>query len=455
VGYLWALQDLEVRGNALGLSRWDVPEEFWMLWWRSREHRQFVIDVTVEPAGKGRRGRRLAPEFQRQVMDQMERYGRYPMRGPVALDLSFRAARRNPPGIHRAVKHTLDLLGPALPGTERARRRSVLYRDDRQVKFLYADMDQEWWRQGGDDTAASGLFMVARRASDVAADLGMAVRLHRNGWDEGDEDSLFWVPGLPDEPEPGWPLDPGSSLSPVEQYLADSFRFHHVTDMQEAILARTDASLNWALATYLGDLDAGSRHTDLASILKESRAATRGLLLSDMLTIPLPGLPRATGQSADFVQMTRASLEQFRVQWPLFRSLLVPVTLTFLVIPPVQGKDLDNIALTVLPVAHEILRPHIAPHLLSPTYGDEKQTPWLNDALDRLKSVNARSVRSYQVIELPRSPQDPPEGTLHLALGLHTHHSWWHRATDYLCAAIDHADQRGRLDDSTWRSIFG
>jgi hypothetical protein len=92
---------------------------------------------------------------------------------------------------------------------------------------------------------------------------------------------------------------------------------------------------------------------------------------------------------------------------------------------------------------------------LSPTYGDEKQTPWLNDALDRLKSVNARSVRAYQVIELPRSPQDPPEGTLHLALGLHAHRSWWHRATDYLCAAIDHADQRGRLDDSTWRSIFG
>jgi hypothetical protein len=76
----------------MGLSRWDVPEEFWMLWWRSREHRQLVIDVTVEPAGKGPRGRRSAPEFQRQVMDQMERYRRYPMRVTAALDLHFRAA---------------------------------------------------------------------------------------------------------------------------------------------------------------------------------------------------------------------------------------------------------------------------------------------------------------------------------------------------------------------------
>ena len=64
--------------------------------------------------------------------------------------------------------------------------------------------------------------------------------------------------------------------------------------------------------------------------------------------------------------MIRASLEEFRESLPLFQSLLVPVTLTFLVVPPEQGKDLDNIALTALPIAHEVLRPHISPHLLSP-----------------------------------------------------------------------------------------
>jgi len=95
------------------------------------------MQVDVEPAGKSRAGKRSAPEFQRQVMDQMERYGRYPMTGPVALDLHFQAAQRNPPGIHRAAKHTLDILGAVLPGCERPRRRSVLYHDDRQIKFLY------------------------------------------------------------------------------------------------------------------------------------------------------------------------------------------------------------------------------------------------------------------------------------------------------------------------------
>ena len=102
------------------------------------------------------------------------------------------------------------------------------------------------------------------------------------------------------------------------------------------------------------------------------------------------------------------------------------LTLTFLIIPPVQGKDLDNIALTVLHIAHEVLRPHISPHLLSSAYGGDPD-PRLDRALAGLKSVNARSVCAYQVIELPRTLQDPPEGALRLALGPHTHWSWWHR----------------------------
>jgi hypothetical protein len=35
----------------LGRS-WDVPDEFWMLWWRRRQLR-LIMQVDVEPAGKG------------------------------------------------------------------------------------------------------------------------------------------------------------------------------------------------------------------------------------------------------------------------------------------------------------------------------------------------------------------------------------------------------------------
>ncbi len=437
----------------MGLARsWDVPDGFWMLWWRSRQLR-LVARVDVEPAGKGPAGRRSAPEFQRQVMDQMERYQRYPMTGPVALDLHFNAARRNPPGIHRAAKHTLDILGAALPGCERPRRRSVLYHDDRQVKFLYVDLDQSWQRDGSANGRPGSVWIVARRASDVITDLRMAGRLSREHYDEDDE-SPFRSPDLPDDPEPDWLTDPRSVLTPTERYLAESARFYHAMKLQEAILGRTAATLISGLSIYLEELAEADLRGQLAAIFEQSRTAGRRLLVSDPFTLPLPGLPRATGEAEDFARMIRDRLEEFRSRWPLFRSLLVPVTLTFLVTPPEQGKDLDNIALTALPIAHEILRPHIEPHLLAPSRRDA-EPQWRKEALARLKSVNARSVRAYQVIELPRSPQDPPEGTLRLALGPHSYHgSWWDHAATYLRNAIEEADRRGDLDDSSWKSVF-
>ena len=65
--------------------------------------------------------------------------------------------------------------------------------------------------------------------------------------------------------------------------------------------------------------------------------------------------------------MIRASLEEFLERLPLFQSLLVPVTLTFLVVPPEQGKDLDNIALTV--AAHRPRGPAAA-HRAAPAFPD-------------------------------------------------------------------------------------
>jgi hypothetical protein len=76
------------------------------------------------------------------------------------------------------------------------------------------------------------------------------------------------------------------------------------------------------------------------------------------------------------------------------------------------------------------------------------------EALDRLRSVNAQSVRAYQVIELPRSAHDAPEGSLRLALGRHSHESWWERVASYLDKAIDEAEMRGEIGSDTWKSLL-
>lgn len=65
----------------------DVPEDLQYILWLIRRARRLIMRVEDEPERKGRGGKRSAVAFQRQVMDEMERYGRYPMTGPVALDL--------------------------------------------------------------------------------------------------------------------------------------------------------------------------------------------------------------------------------------------------------------------------------------------------------------------------------------------------------------------------------
>jgi len=111
--------------------------------------------------------------------------------------------------------------------------------------------------------------------------------------------------------------------------------------------------------------------------------------------------------------------------------------LTFLVVPPEQGKDLDNIPLRVLPIAHDVLRLHIEPHLLWHEHPAETTRPWLAEARKRVRSLNANSVTAYQVVELPRSEQDPPEGILRVALGPDARRSWWDMAAHYVDNMIE------------------
>jgi hypothetical protein len=134
----------------------------------------------------------------------------------------------------------------------------------------------------------------------------------------------------------------------------------------------------------------------------------RDMLLSDSLTAPLPGLPLASGEGRNFKEAVRAAVEAMRDQTPLLSPLRVGLKVILLVVPPRQGKDLDNLALATIPVIGEVL--------------------------------SAPDITAFEVIELKRTTEDPPEGHLRLALGSG---SWpkstWQRATDYVerCMEFD------------------
>jgi hypothetical protein len=145
------------------------------------------------------------------------------------------------------------------------------------------------------------------------------------------------VPDLPDDPERDWLTAPDPDRTPVERYLAEAVRFHHVTDLQKAILARTDAIIASGLSMYLEGLTRTGPPGHLTPIFEESQARSRDRLLSNPLALPLPGLPRASGESRDFARLIRDRLEEFQSHRPLFSSLVVPVTLTLRVTAGKKG----------------------------------------------------------------------------------------------------------------------
>jgi hypothetical protein len=427
---------------------WRFPDDFWVIQRQARRRQNIVGKIEGEPASKGKRGTAVAAQYQRQVMDVMKLHSRHPLTGPVALDLYFRSRRRNPPTIQRAAKYFLDLLGTTLSENIEPRRRSVLYRDDRQVRFLYVNQSQGWpWEHDMHSANAGSTFLFASPARHVEADLCAAYDLYKeedDGWVEWPSDldsagkSPFAIPDMPSGPEFDW-LDgsPPADATPERRWMYEQVRFNSIETLQDVHLARTDAVLAYAVAGYLAHRRRREPYRDLFA---STFTYHSHLLLSDPISLSLPGLPRRSGQGDAFQQAVRERFETFKASEPLLETLLTTIKLTFLVIPPEQGKDLDNIALEVLPIAHDVLKPHIVPFVRAPRIAGEPDDQWWAEIRKRLQSVNAQSVTSYQVIELPRSPRDPPEGVLRVALGRESNKSWWAAAGYYLDALIERQD---------------
>ncbi|MFI6829169.1 hypothetical protein ACIBG5_18840 [Kribbella sp. NPDC050241] len=79
--------------------------------------------------------------------------------------------------------------------------------------------------------------------------------------------------------------------------------------------------------------------TDIYTALEQTAADHREMLLSSPLSIPLPGLPRASGEGRKFTAAVRKDVAGMVDRFPIPAPLRVPVKVVLLVVPPRQGKD--------------------------------------------------------------------------------------------------------------------
>lgn len=408
--------------------------------WRDRRLRTRYLRLDGEPRQKGSRGDN--PQRQRDFGSGVEELrGRRQgvLTGPVALDLDFFSITPQSPSIHRLSKRYLDVLGAAPAGVGAAKRRHLLYRDDRQVTLLHVHL---WPPPSGADASIRGhTNVLGRPLRDVVADLELAGDLPDNAyWD--DDASPFVAPEVPEiDLEPVFDLGQAADPEQLQQWrhLNLSLRLHDQAQVQEALLAATDAHIARLLCRVRGLIAGDQPATGPAPVqhlLDDLLAESRDLLLSHPMHIPLPALPGAPGDRETFAAGIRNQLCQWQQRWSILTPLLVPVKVILLVVTPPQGRDLDNLALEILPLVHETLAPHPQPWLTRfPALFDTAEG---RAERDRLRRLARSSVTAYEVIHLRRTAADPPNGLLRLAIGsATTPGSTWTRIAHYVDNQMD------------------
>ncbi len=378
------------------------------------------------------------------------------MTGPVALELRFVSTRPTPPAIHRMAKWALDVLEQPGPTTAlSADRRPLLYRNDRQVKLLHVSLDQAWPGHGHPPGPEGPKAIIhGQPLRDVVEDLRVSHELsrvrhpHRRDWDVFGEDDEDDYPRV--DPLEEWDTEvPRPTGDPAHDRFNASLlawsTYQNTEVSQKRLLIAMDRLVDGAISSApyqvseSGTRDGGGHRNrpELVHLIERHETQQWQDLLSFPMMLPLPGLPENSADRRTFRDALYASMEDFRSRWPVLQNLVVPIKVTMLVVPPQQGKDLDNLALDVLPAVHEVLRPHIEPWHFTPGLLDEDPATTQmkrerDQALKRLKSLNAQSVTAYQVVELKRRPEHPPQGLLRLTLGLgdgydHRTQSLWQR----------------------------
>lgn len=399
------------------------------------------VEIDGEPDQKGKRGVQYrSTKAQRSIMTQLDSSKHGELLGPVALELDFHCTSREPPSIQRLAKHTLDLIGPAMEPYPN--RDGIVYRDDRQVKLLYVSLKKST-SAGFPPKGSTQIF--ARPLRDVVADLELVRILESRTqiWEE--ENDPMRSPKLPAHTlEPL--LDLNYAASPEERNRWKERNHWHaqfsLAEFQSAFLQGAEARVA-SMLTFNPRIIAGSARRSIEPImapqLKEIlMAMTRchtplnndsdSFLLSSMITDPLPRLPKSSGEGSLFHESVRKELIELFHRKRSLSPLMVPLKVIFLVMPPSQGKDLDNLALTILPIIQRVIK--------------EQEVNLRHPALQSNPIYADRGISAYEVIELKRQKSDHPDGYLQLALGSGLSlQSSWSRVTDALESYMLQADK--------------
>jgi hypothetical protein len=386
----------------------------------------------------------------RKGITERDPHTRWPRpRAAVALDIALHGDATRAPRVDTICKWLLDEL------------KDHVYRDDRQVKLLFAHADRrdkrseaanspiaslgvgrvsqttdphddpwdEPWAQSDASTEAStrpelptSLHIHARTRSNVLATLRTAAELPYD-WDpiDDDDDYKFWNPYVR--------LHAGGRDRLIEyrEWLQTG------TDPDPDEVTRTERELDYhdqASQQQIVDIVFSS----LLTFLPAQRFLGWNILRRRLETAPYIfdlGVLPAKGGSRAFKARLRQFLEQRRAQYPdLFPMRAKSGISLVLFEDSAHGKDLDNLIRTVLPDVLDVLRP---PRTDLP--GWVAAAPDIETAFPDIPFIEAAAI--------PAGDADMPPGNIVFGLsGGHRYQSWWAKAESTIERRLDRLTER-------------
>lgn len=435
---------------------WSTPHGL-RTWYRYRRLDSLYVSAELVPPSKGAlsSAKLRARETLHAAFAHSNRIAeRYPrMRWPrpraaVALDIALHGDATRAPRVDTICKWLLDELT------------DHVYRDDRQVKLLFARADRpdkkaeavnsrvepreggqtatteprnDRWDTPGSESGAwaapsttpqpsPSLYIHARTRSNVLATLRAAAELPYD-WDpiDDDDDYKYWNPyvrsyvgGRDRLVEYREWLQAGTDPDPDEVTRAKRELDYHDQALQQRVVDIVFSSLFTFLPAqrFLG-----------WNIFRE-RLETAPYIF-DLGVLPAKGGSRA------FKARLRQLLEQRRAQYPALFPMRAKSGISMVLFEdPTHGKDLDNLIRTVLPDVLDVLRP---PRTDLPG--------WVATAAD-IESAFP-DIPFLEAAAIPAENAGMPPGTVIFGLsGGHRYQSWWAKAESTIDRRLDRLTDR-------------
>ncbi len=386
--------------------------------WFKRTLKTNYLTINQEPRSKNS----ISPEekvaFRKQVLEQLKERERKAHTGDLIVEIDFFTTQHNPPSLHALAKNYLDLLHKPLPDLDN--HKSLLFKDDRQVKILIANYHLNIF--GHEPQIRISSYPLSNFIKDVE----LANRILQNDFKEDRSHSYkrlfdhFTFMHERERDEHAYETrdvsrdlrkmreNKNSFISRLGELTYTLQEHYFVRTLQERFLKANQFSIHDAISIFQSQFDRYKKYKDRAALTKVWDI-TRDYIFFATDFVDLGGVPRMEERTKVFKSKLKKQLEEFRDQHTILFPLINHINITITYVPPIhEAPDVDNLAIKIIPLLTEVFQPPPTHHQtfsvlkhLSVEIEEEKQL---------LQRLPPHSIAAYQVVHIPRKEGDPEEG---------------------------------------------